>query len=129
MRDSIMLYKHPGPHDIHGDKFDYMVCHQNEMDKYLADGWYLTTTEAKAAFEKGIEECAEEMDNAPVPEEDRFLYTDKLPEPEPKKNKLSYADLSDLEKENIKNDKRAMQTLAKVHNTSYHTIRKIKGRI
>lgn len=119
-----MLYKYPGPHFLHDGMYDYLICHQNEMDKYLADGWFLTTVEAKEDFEKGIEDCAEEMDNAPVPEEDRFLYAE-----EKAIKKLSYSDLSDLEKENIKNDKRAMQTLAKVHNTSYHTIRKIKGKV
>lgn len=109
---------------MHDGMYDYLICHQNEMDKHLADGWFLTTVEAKEDFEKGIENCAEEMDNAPIPEDDRLLYAE-----ENAIKKLSYGDFSDLEKENIMNDPRAMMTLADVHNTTYHTIRKIKGRI
>lgn len=104
-----MLYKHPGPHDIHGDKFDYMICHQNEMDKYLADGWYLTTGEAKAVSE------SDSVSSNDVEKQEKV--------------KLSFDDFSDLEKENIMNDPRAMMLLAEIHNTTYHTIRKIKGRI
>lgn len=106
-----MLYKYPGKHPIHGDFFDYLVCHQNEMDRHLADGWFLTTAEAKESVKNGSDSAA----------------SNDVEEQE--KEKLSFNDFSDLEKENIMNDPRAMMTLADVHNTTYHTIRKIKGRI
>jgi len=39
-----MLYKHPGPHKIHGNKFDYIVT--EDIQKAQEDGWFLTTPEA-----------------------------------------------------------------------------------
>lgn len=48
MLNGIMLYKHPGKHAIHGDKFDYIVVPIEGHEKYLDEGWYLTTAEAKA---------------------------------------------------------------------------------
>lgn len=101
MRDSIMLYKHPGPHDIHGDKFDYIIVHGNEMDSYLAQGWSLTTEEAK--------------NGKPI-------------EPEAQAELRSFESFDEFERLSIRNDKRAMMKIAKIHNTSYHTIRKIKGK-
>lgn len=41
-----MLYKHPGSHDIHGDKFDYCIVSDDDVDDALNDGWFLTTPEA-----------------------------------------------------------------------------------
>ena len=39
-----MLYKHPGKHKIHGDKFDYIIT--DDAEAALKDGWSLTTPEA-----------------------------------------------------------------------------------
>lgn len=105
MRDSIMLYKHPGPHEIHGDKFDYVIVHSNQMDSYLAQGWSLTTEEAK--------------NGKPIEEEK---------EPEAPAELRSFESFDEFERLSIRNDKRAMMKIAKIHNTSYHTIRKIKGK-
>ena len=44
-----MLYKWPGPHSIHGDFFDYIVVNDSDIEQVLADGWKLTTPEAKEA--------------------------------------------------------------------------------
>lgn len=44
---AVMLYKHPGPHEIHGDKFDYIVVDEAAVDAALKDGWSKTTDEAK----------------------------------------------------------------------------------
>jgi hypothetical protein len=57
-----MLYRHPGQHDIHGGKFDYIIT--DDIDAALADGWYLTTTEAKAAS------AAQAADNSPPTREE-----------------------------------------------------------
>lgn len=46
-----MLYKAPGPHDVHGGKFDYIVVADEEIEAHIAQGWHKTTTEAKAAHE------------------------------------------------------------------------------
>lgn len=42
-----MLYKHPGPHKIHGNKFDYTVT--EDVEQAMEDGWFLTTPEALEA--------------------------------------------------------------------------------
>lgn len=39
-----MLYKHPGKHKIHGNKFDYIVT--EDIDAAIKNGWCLTTPEA-----------------------------------------------------------------------------------
>lgn len=45
----VMLYKSPGPHEIHGGKFDYTIAaDEEEATAALANGWHLTTAEAKA---------------------------------------------------------------------------------
>lgn len=48
-----MLYKAPGPHEIHGGKFDTKIVNDEaEQDEALANGWHLTTGDAKAAHEE-----------------------------------------------------------------------------
>lgn len=52
MANETMVYKHPGPHEIHGDSFDYKIVDADDADSLevaLAEGWHLTTTEAKAS--------------------------------------------------------------------------------
>lgn len=49
MKNPTMLYKSPGPHDIHGGKFDTLVVDADDVDGALADGWHLTTPNALAA--------------------------------------------------------------------------------
>lgn len=43
-----MLYKHPGRHAIHGDKFDYIIVEDDAIEAAIKDGWCKTTDEAKA---------------------------------------------------------------------------------
>ena len=45
---TVMLYKHPGPHKLHGDMFAYVVVDEDDVADHIADGWHMTTTEAKA---------------------------------------------------------------------------------
>lgn len=48
-----MVYQASGTEEIHGGKFSTnIVNNQDELDAALADGWHLTTPEAKAAAEK-----------------------------------------------------------------------------
>jgi uncharacterized protein YmfQ (DUF2313 family) len=50
MKNATMLYRHPGLYEIHGDRFDYIIVDADEegaIDQALADGWHLTTDEAK----------------------------------------------------------------------------------
>lgn len=56
-----MLYKHPGPHKIHGNKFDYIVT--EDIEQALDDGWFLTTPEAlEGAEPKPVPEAISDRD-------------------------------------------------------------------
>lgn len=57
MKTATMLYKCPGPHDIHGGHFDYTIVDADQdgaVDAALADGWTLTTPEAVALRDKAL---------------------------------------------------------------------------
>jgi hypothetical protein len=48
-----MVYQAGGTGEIHGGRFaTHIVNDQDELDAALADGWHLSTPEAKAAAEK-----------------------------------------------------------------------------
>lgn len=49
-----MLYRCPGSHEIHGGKFDYVIVDDDKIEDAVADGWFLTTPEAKAAHEESL---------------------------------------------------------------------------
>lgn len=49
-----MLYRCPGPHDLHGGKFDYVIVEDDQVEATKAQGWFLTTPEALAAYEQAI---------------------------------------------------------------------------
>jgi hypothetical protein len=54
MKNATMLYKAPGPHEIHGSHFDYIVVDADEegaIDAAKEAGWFETTPEAKAAYD------------------------------------------------------------------------------
>jgi len=49
-----MFYKCPGEHEMHGGKFDFCIIDANDEDAVeaaLAEGWHLTTTEAREAYD------------------------------------------------------------------------------
>lgn len=49
MKNATMLYKCPGPHEIHGGHFDYTIVDADEegaIEAAKADGWFETTDEA-----------------------------------------------------------------------------------
>lgn len=46
-RSTVMVYRHPGKHEMHGDNFDYKIIDAENLDKHLADKWFKTTDEAK----------------------------------------------------------------------------------
>jgi hypothetical protein len=53
VKNETMLYKAPGPHELHGGNFDYIIVDANEpgaMDAAKEAGWFETTTEAKEAL-------------------------------------------------------------------------------
>lgn len=54
MLNSQMLYRYPGPHNIHNDMYDYIIVHKDDVEKTIKNGWYKSTTEAKAAAEKPV---------------------------------------------------------------------------
>lgn len=55
MKQATMIYRHPGRHQIHDGLFDYMIVSaeleeesgKSQLGQALADGWFLTTPEAK----------------------------------------------------------------------------------
>ena len=47
MSHPVMLYRHPGPHDVHGDKFDHIIVELDDVEVYVEAGWFETTPEAK----------------------------------------------------------------------------------
>ena len=53
-----MLYRCPGPHEIHGGKFDHITVDDSEIEATIADGWFLTTPEAKDAHAASLTEPA-----------------------------------------------------------------------
>lgn len=112
MLNARMLYKYPGKHEIHGDKFDYIVVPEHEVDVYLAKGWHLTTDDAK-----GIEK-------KPKPEPES-VKVNLNAEPEKPKKKL-FDDLTDEEKSKIARSKLSVAKLVKKYKTTSFTVRKVK---
>lgn len=55
-----MLYKCPGLHEIHGGHFDYVIVEDDKIEETLANGWFLTTPEAKQAHLNAL--AAQEAD-------------------------------------------------------------------
>ena len=54
MKNATMLYKAPGPHEIHGGHFDTLVVDADEegaLEAAVADGWHPTTPAALEALE------------------------------------------------------------------------------
>ena len=52
MKNATMLYKAPGPHEIHGGHFDYTIVDadvEGELEQAIEEGWFLTTDAAKEA--------------------------------------------------------------------------------
>lgn len=75
MSNQTMLYKAPGPHQIHGGKFDYTIVDDDQIEATLAAGWYLTTTEAKEAHQAELQDAA---DNAPPTRDELKRKADEL---------------------------------------------------
>jgi len=59
-----MLYKCPGPHEIHGGQFDYTIVEDDQIESALADGWKLTTPEAKQAHADSVAAAQAEREKA-----------------------------------------------------------------
>lgn len=59
-----MVYKAPGVHAIHGGHFDYLVVEDENLGDALADGWHLTTPEAKAALDEKLKADADAAEEA-----------------------------------------------------------------
>lgn len=67
MKNATMLYKAPGPHEIHGGHFDYTIVDADEegaIEAAKADGWFETTDEAQAAADEAKAKREAEL-NAP----------------------------------------------------------------
>jgi hypothetical protein len=61
MAQDTMLYKYPGATELHGGRFDYIIVDADAdgaLAAALADGWKLTTPEAKAAHDEAVAAAA-----------------------------------------------------------------------
>lgn len=58
-----MVFKVGDQEEMHGGRFDYLIANdQDELDDLLADGWHLTTDEAKDANKPKTVEPAQSDD-------------------------------------------------------------------
>lgn len=69
MKSPTMLYKHPGSHEIHGDRFDYIIVDEDEVNQALADGWALTTDGAKHKNQRDEVKVESVNDGSPTRDE------------------------------------------------------------
>lgn len=70
-----MLYKAGGPEEIHGGRFHTQIVNdQDEQDAALADGWHVTTSEAKksAASQGGADTGGTDQDHDAPPTRDEM---------------------------------------------------------
>lgn len=70
MQDATMVYRAPGPHQLHGHDVDYQVIDGPDVTAALADGWFSTPTEAGEAYAAMLAEQAKTIPPAPVPPDD-----------------------------------------------------------
>lgn len=49
-----MLYKCPGPHDLHGVQCDYQVVDEDDIEREEAEGWHRTIPAAHEAYQAAI---------------------------------------------------------------------------
>jgi hypothetical protein len=78
-----MVFKAPGPHEIHGHQVQYKVIDEAQREQYLADGWHDTAIaagESKLAADRAVEEQkeAEADDKAAVTREEAEQQLEKL---------------------------------------------------
>lgn len=69
MKNATMLYKAPGPHEIHGSHFDYTIVDADEegaIEAAKAEGWFETTDEAKAAGDEAKARREAELNTPPT---------------------------------------------------------------
>ncbi len=61
-----MLYKHPGPNEIHGSKFDTLIVEEEaDLSVALTEGWQLSTYAALKAVDAPIPKTICNPDIAP----------------------------------------------------------------
>ncbi len=49
MKTPTMVLKYPGPTQLQDGSYDYLIVDEPDVEAALADGWYRTAAEAKAA--------------------------------------------------------------------------------
>lgn len=49
---TVMVFKSPGPHKIHGYQVEYRVIDEQQAGEHLADGWHMTAIGAGEALQK-----------------------------------------------------------------------------
>lgn len=76
MKNPTMIYKAPGPHEIHGGHFDYRIIDaddEGELEQAVDDGWHLTTPAALEAHEAGKSGGTKPADDNAPPTRDELI--------------------------------------------------------
>lgn len=55
---SVMLYKAPGKHKLHGYDVDHRVVAEDDVQAAIKDGWHKTPADAQEAFLKAEKKAA-----------------------------------------------------------------------
>lgn len=130
-----MLYRWPGKHAIHGDKFDYIIVPISEVEDYLSKGWSLTTDEAKdiKPFNeiKTVEASRKPKPKPkPKPKKEKNQKSVKVkltpPDDEEAPKKVKYSDITEEIKEQILNSDGSILSLSKKFGVSRYAINRIK---
>ena len=75
-----MVYKSPGPHELQGEKVDYKVVEDDQIEKALDDGWFRTIPEAVGEVEVPEEfDEPDGFDEPEMPATNVLLDADGLP--------------------------------------------------
>jgi hypothetical protein len=84
-----MLYRAPGPHNLHGVQVDYIIVLDQDVKVAQADGWHLTPTEAAEAHTAvSRAQIADEAQRADVQEAAESMASEWIePSPEVQKRK------------------------------------------
>lgn len=71
-KNATMLYRKGHAERIHGVHVETIIVDEHEVDEHLADGWFRTPSDVKAAADEAAKEAAEAAEAAaakkPAPE-------------------------------------------------------------
>lgn len=54
MKTPTMVVKYPGPHQFQDGKYDWLIVDEADVEAALADGWFRSPAEARAAADAHV---------------------------------------------------------------------------